>query len=102
VAFSELTRSAIGIQDMVIVLILIAWLTIVALVVNACRAAARGDETIARSAAVGPAPDGYPTRAARLPWSDGRANAGAHQLHRVVGSTTRAGRARGEQCATGS
>jgi hypothetical protein len=40
---------------MIFVLILIAaWLTVIAIVVNACRAAARGDEALARTTAEAP------------------------------------------------
>jgi hypothetical protein len=84
---------------MIFVLILITWLTIVAIIVNACRSAARGDEMLAQETSYAPR-----HRAAGGLWQDGPALAGAHQLRLAhVGDFPRHGsRVRGGRCATGS
>jgi len=86
-------------KDMIFVLILIAWLTIVAIIVNACRSAARGDELLSREAHDAPR-----RRATGALWQDGPGLTGAHQLRLAhVGDFPRRGsRARGSRCATGS
>jgi hypothetical protein len=88
---------------MLIVLILIAWLTIVAIVVNACRSAARGDEMLQQDPAPVPAPQS-PGRIGGVAWADGPALGVRHTAH--VGTADRprvsSVRARGGQCAAGS
>jgi hypothetical protein len=85
---------------MIFVLILIAWFTIIAIIVNACRSAARGDELLSRETADAPRPR---RRTAGALWQDGPGLSGAHQLRLAhVGEIPRRGtRVRGG-CATGS
>jgi hypothetical protein len=83
---------------MLLVLIPIAWLTIIAIVVNACRGAARGDAIMAQATwrSDERAPIG-----ARLPWSEGPALTGRRHLDRASGSRAalRGTRDRGGRCA---
>jgi hypothetical protein len=85
-------------KDMIFVLILIAWLTIVAIIVNACRSAARGDELLSRESSDAPR-----RRSTGALWQEGPGLVGAHQLRLAhVGELPRRGtRVRGG-CATGS
>ena len=84
---------------MIFVLIPIAWLTVVAIIVNACRSAARGDEFLSRETAEVPH-----RRATGALWQEGPGLTGAHQLRLAhAGDFPRRGsRARGSRCATGS
>lgn len=84
---------------MIFVLILIAWLTIVAIIVNACRSAARGDELLSHETSDAPR-----RLTAGALWQDGPGLTGAHQLRLVhAGDFPRRGtRVRGSRCATGS
>ena len=85
---------------MIFVLIPIAWLTIIAVVVNACRGAARGDELLSQAALAdrGATP--------RLLWRDGPAAAGAGHLHMERAHGARPidhiARQRGGRCTAGS
>jgi hypothetical protein len=83
---------------MLIVLIPIVWLTIIAIVVAACFAAARGDEALAagtRSDSASAAP--------RTTWHRTPVGSGAlHTTHLHGLGRTRSVRARGSRCATGS
>ncbi len=84
---------------MIIVLIIISWLTIVAIIVNACRSAANGDELLSHETADAPR-----RRSGGALWQDGPGLTGAHQLRLAhAGDLHRHGsRARGSRCATGS
>jgi hypothetical protein len=86
---------------MIFVLILITWLTIVAIIVNACRSAARGDEFLSHETSDATRPR---RRTGGALWQDGPGLTGAHQLRLAhVGDLPRRGsRARGSRCATGS
>jgi hypothetical protein len=89
---------------MIFILIAVAWLTVLAIVVNACRSAARGDQMLAESLSSSPRHAG--ARVARAAfWGEGPALVGAHRLDRVHPATrsgSRTIRARGERCAAGS
>jgi hypothetical protein len=90
---------------MIFVLISIAWLTIVAIILNACRSAARGDEMLTRktSDAAAPRPRSRVATSAGALWQDGPGLTGAHQLRltHLGGGSRHSSRARGG-CATGS
>ena len=88
---------------MIIVLIIISWLTIVAIIVNACRSAANGDELLSHETAEAPRRRAGGTAGGTL-WQDGPGLTGAHQLRLAhVGDLPRYGsRVRGGRCATGS
>jgi len=90
---------------MIIVLILIAWLTVVAVVVNACRSAAQGDEMLKQetSSAV-PVPQARSRRvmSGRVYSTEGPAVTVGHAHHVSDWSRARGVRARGGHCAAGS
>ncbi|HEX5851655.1 MAG TPA: hypothetical protein VFY36_01055 [Solirubrobacteraceae bacterium] len=84
---------------MIFVLILIAWLTIVAIIVNACRSAARGDRLLANESSA------TPQLRARIGIDAGALGLTATQhLQRVHAGAFggRGERVRGGGCATGS
>jgi len=80
---------------MIFLLILIAWLTIIAIVVNACRGAARGDELLAEASHVS-SPNG-----GRLLGRDGPAAPGLRSIERPRSAHGNA-RHRGSRCPAGS
>jgi hypothetical protein len=93
---------------MIFVLILIVWLTIVAIIVNACRSAAHGDEMLAQAKSSSPQHRERLTTSGpsgRVPWVDGPALTGTRHVNRV-GTASRSGlhavRVRGSRCAAGS
>jgi hypothetical protein len=85
---------------MILILILIAWLAIIAIVVNACRAAASGDEMLAHSTASG----SHPSDPMRPSWHDGPALTGMRHIDRASASRSRSRgtRDRSGRCAAGS
>jgi hypothetical protein len=88
---------------MLLVLIPIAWLAIVAIVVNACRAAAHGDELLAQVSSDGTHRDRAST-ARGASWHEGPALTGMRHIeHASAGrSQLRGVQGRRGRCATGS
>ena len=84
---------------MIFVLISIAWLTIVAIIMNACRSAARGDEMLARESDTAPHLDARSVRT-----RPGPGLTATQHLQRVHASAfgSRDERVRGGSCVTGS
>jgi hypothetical protein len=90
---------------MIIVLILIAWLTVVAVIVNACRSAAQGDRILAQeisSAVPVPQARGRRVMSGGVYWAEGPAVTVGHAHHVSDRSRARGVRARGGHCAAGS
>jgi hypothetical protein len=88
---------------MVFVLITIAWLTIVAIIVNACRSAARGDQVLAHENASAPQLRASIGIDVASLW-DRPGLTATHHLQRVHAGAFggRGERVRGGGCATGS
>ncbi len=88
---------------MIFVLITIAWLTIVAIIVNACRSAARGDQLLTRESASAPSLRASVGIDASVLW-DRPGLTATHHLQRVHAGAFggRGERVRGGSCATGS
>ena len=85
---------------MIFALISIAWLTIVSLVVIACRMAARGDAALASATAAPPVPERIVLHR-RARWQEAPLHAGSSRLSAATTRPAR-GRVRGTSCATGS